>query len=157
MMDLETEEPPVWFWNLLDEARPSLDRLASILENLSAEQLEAFQRFYSDAALAVCPYWEGPYSKRQKQHLSEDGTQDFCEWVVSQGLTLWKAAVSDKTDLSTLADVYLQAEYEGRPEYPKWRAVEKQDEYFGWLGPACLAFAVYERRFGGNLYEILNP
>lgn len=83
---IESPEMPEWFWNLIEATKPSLALLSEKLQDLSQTQLEQWQQAYERAAEAIVPYWNGPDMGGEVGTLSEDGTEDFCNWIVSRGV-----------------------------------------------------------------------
>jgi len=127
---------PDWLWTTLDSPRPETTRLGDALEAMSQDKLVAFARHYRDAAEAVCNYWDGPVI--DGEGLSEDGTEDLCNWIVSQGQAMWRQAIAaGPTRLEPFVRKY---EAQGPAHY----------------SPFGIACAVYERRFNGNLFEAMD-
>jgi hypothetical protein len=79
-----SHDPPDWFWETLEGARPQLNTLAAELEAMPRERLVDFAAAYRDAACAVCDYWDGPVVDGIE--FSEDDSEDLANWVVSVGL-----------------------------------------------------------------------
>ncbi|MBX7218538.1 MAG: DUF4240 domain-containing protein [Blastocatellia bacterium] len=108
---------PDWFWEVLESAKPELQRLVDWLEAASREEIVEFQRTYEDAAQAICDYWDGPVVGDIV--FSEDDTEDFCTWVVSQGRALWEQALV-AADLEPLVQLYRASESESDTTWPNW-------------------------------------
>jgi hypothetical protein len=83
--------------------------------------------------------------------LSEDATEDFCDWVVAQGRDFWQAAVASRADLSGLAREYQRAEEFGNAASRAWNGSALGQKYQGSHSPRLLAYAVYDARFGADL------
>ncbi len=147
----EPQEIPEWFWSLIETTKPSLALLIERLEALSQAELEQWQRAYELAAAAIVPYWDGPDMGGNLGVLSEDSTEDLCEWIVSQGRELWQRATGPGADLIYLAHLYQRAEQGLIPEYPAWSTAVTNPEYRGYRDPCYIAYPIYRARFGSEL------
>ena len=148
------EQPPDWFWSAIEQAKPSLGRLAKWLESASKEEVIQFALAYEWAAEEVADYWAGP--NVDGAPYSEDDTEKMCKWVVSQGRGLWKRAVAREIDLVELARLEVASGLGESGEYPGWVADVADSAYDGYLAPESIAHAVYRTRFGLSLLEGLD-
>lgn len=144
-------EIPDWFWNLIETTKPKLALLVGRLEALGQTDLEHWQKAYEDAAEAIVPYWDGPDIGGEVGTLSEDDTEEFCKWVVSQGRGLWQRATAPDADLKLLARLYWSAENGMVIDYPPWSDAVTKAEYRGYHDPSCIAYPIYRARFGKDL------
>ena len=142
---------PDWFWDVLESAKPNLQRLVDWLETATREEIVAFERTYEDAAKEVCDYWSGPTV--DGVGFSEDDTEDFCHWVVSQGRALWRQART-APDLEPFVRLYWAAE-DGATDWPKWNSSVLNENYRGYQAPGSVAYAVFEARFSEPLDQYL--
>ena len=94
------EPMPELLWTVIENSKPSLQRLADWLESASREDVERFALTYEWAAQEIAEYWQGPLV--DDVQYSEDDTEDLCNWIVSQGRKLWGQAVSEEIDLADL-------------------------------------------------------
>jgi hypothetical protein len=133
---------PDWFWDILDSTRPNLQRLIEWLEAATREQLIEFQRSYDEAAQEVCDFWSGPTVDGVT--LSEDDTEDFCRWIVSQGRIFWEQVVK-ASDLESFVRIYWAA------ERPNWDSFVINPMYRGFQSPGIIGHAVFESRFHESL------
>jgi hypothetical protein len=147
----ESESIPDWFWSLIEVARPSLQLLIERLEALSQTEIAQWQQAYELAAEAIVPYWDGPDMGGEVGVLSEDGTEDLCKWIVSQGRGLWQQATAPNADLKSLVRLYWRANQGMVPEYPPWSKTVENPEYRGYQDPSCIAYPIYRARFGAEL------
>ena len=148
------EQPPDWFWSVIEQAKPSLGRLATWLEAASEEEVVQFALAYDLAAEQLADSWDGPHV--DDVPYSEDDTEDLCDWVVSQGRGLWRAAMAREIDLRELARLELASERGETSECPGWAADVSNPAYDGSLAPRYLAHAVYRNRFGHSLRAVLE-
>ena len=142
-------EIPEWFWELLDASRPSLQLLVDALEARPKEDLVAFARAFEEAAEEVCDYWDGPVV--DDVPFSEDGTEDLCKWVVSQGRELWQQAVSKTIPLDDLVRLYWASGDSRDVAHPRWETTVNKAAYDGWRSPAAIVYAIFATRFGEDL------
>jgi hypothetical protein len=63
---------PKWFWELLEQTKPSLAALENQLEKSDKEKLEAYYRSYREASEAICDYWSGPKIDDEKGAKGEE-------------------------------------------------------------------------------------
>ena len=139
-----------WFWLVLDQARPNLGRLATWLEAASRAEIEDLAREFRRAKQHVV----ADYSKGIEVDgvvLSDEATEDVCDWVVARGRDFWQAAVASRADLSGLAREYQRAEEFGKAASRAWNASALGQKYRGSHSPRLLAYAVYDARFGADL------
>ena len=97
---------------------------------------------------AVCEPWDGPLVDGVS--FSEDDTEDFTDWVVSQGASAWHRAC-EADDLAELA-----REYQAARRAPTWDIAVTEPAYGGWQTCKAIAYAVYERVHGGDLLDALD-
>ena len=143
-------DPPDWFWRVLDSARPSLRRLADWLESATQQEIEDYAVSFRNAAEDITNYWDGP------EGYSEDSTEDLCTWTVSQGEVLWRKAVTREISLEELVRIYEQVETGQESRYSNWIREETLNAYMGYLSPTGLPMIIYEQRFGADLYDRLD-
>ncbi len=137
---------PGWFWTAIEQAGGELQQLVDWLEKISRELLIEFAANAQLAAEAVCDPWAGPTIDGTT--LSEDDVQDFATWVVSRGRAFWEE-VCASADLEPF--VRRSWAHEGT-----WSDEVSEPAYRGYQSVTQIAFAVFERRFGGDLFEALD-
>jgi len=96
------------FWRLLEAAFPSKDRLIASLDALPRQELVAFVIHVEAARWEVREEWEGPFIHDNVGHLSEDGTQNLTDWIVSQGEAFWRGACGASDEV--LRDLFFERE-----------------------------------------------
>jgi hypothetical protein len=135
------------FWRLLEAAFPSKDRLIAALDALPRQELVAFVIHVEAARWEVREEWEGPFIDDNIGHLSEDGTQNLTDWIVSQGEAFWRGTCSASDGV--LRDLFFEHEDAAHDEaHPRhWVGGG------GTLSPWCSASASYRRRFGEGLLD----
>jgi len=145
-------EIPAWFWETLDSARPNLQALASFLENTSRQTLIEFATFYREASQEACEYWNGPIV--DDIPFSEDDTEDLCNWVVSQGKSVWERAIASRRSLEPIVRLY--RENDGKASSTSWTTHVDNAEYLGYQAPEHIAFAIFRTRFADDLTDVLE-
>lgn len=136
------------FWNLMDECKPSLKKLECALEALDKEELENYYGLYRIFCERICDYSEGPAG------LSEDGAEDLCIWVVSQGFEFWQTVINKGESLEKVYQLMLDSD-NGRDTFlSKWDVAVINPVSRGHQNPRDIAMAVYEHRFGEDILEI---
>lgn len=143
---------PPSFWTLLAEARPSLRVLEAELGELSQSRLESFIVSYAVASDAIREPSEG-IDIDGVGILSEDSTEDFCEWIVSQGESVWQYARSSEASLTALFE---RMETGGRLESYQlslWSNEVAMKEHRGYQAPKALAIITLQERFGVDYYS----
>lgn len=134
-----------WFWQLLAAARPETSKLREALSRLSLEELELFQWSYELAMQVITDSWNGPRLPELDLTLSEDSTEDFCAWVVSEGRAVWERALG-MTDLADLVrEEFILKDHpeiqrqQGRPQWdaePRWVAGRIHQQRVGDADPS---------------------
>ena len=79
------------WWTLIESSFPSHERLVAALRALAREELVAFGVHVRECRLLIREPWNGPNIPGIGV-LSEDSTEDFTDWIVSQGEAYWSAA-----------------------------------------------------------------
>ena len=152
----ESEVIPEWFWSLIEAAKPSLVLLGERLEALSRTEIEQWQQAYELAAEAIVPYGDGPDMGGEVGVLSEDGTEDLCKWIVSQGRGLWQQEPRP-TRPEVVGSSYWRADQGVVPEYPPWSTTVANPEYRGYQDPSYIAYPIYRARFDAELDGQVRP
>ena len=148
------DQPPEWFWSVIERSKPSLKRLAEWLEAAPKEAVIRFAFLYELAAEEVADFSSGP--DVDGVQYSEDDTEDLCNWVVSQGSGLWRKAITREIDLASLARLNEDSRRNESAEYQTWVVDVSDSAYDGYLAPHCLAHPIYRKRFGLSLLEELT-
>ncbi len=114
------------FWRLIDKARGAWfgaasprrasaepDRLAALLAKESDETVAAFGQVFNRqmARLYRWDVWGAAYVINGGA--SDDGFQDFCEWLVGKGRAAFEQALTDPDGLGRFIDTEEPAENEG--------------------------------------------
>lgn len=137
---------PDWFWTAIEQAGGELQTLVEWLEKISRELLIEFAAHAQLAAEAVCDPWDGPTIDGIT--FSEDDVQDFATWVVSRGRSFW-GEVCAADELEPFVRRYWA-------EDGSWSVEVSEPAYRGYQSVTQIAFAIYERRFGADLFEALD-
>jgi hypothetical protein len=104
------------FWALIeqtvvDEAAPDrqLDALRTVLRDLSAAEIEAFERAFQQAQLRAYSWdlWGAAYVIHGGA--SDDGFEYFQRWLISKGRKVFEAALADPDSLADMLDPDIQA------------------------------------------------
>ncbi|WP_433606666.1 DUF4240 domain-containing protein [Prescottella agglutinans] len=119
------DDPDVdWFWDVIEEASRSRDRLGEILGQLPKGAVYRFQDLFLDFAAEL---QDEPYLSHLGPDESEDGLEDAANWVVSQGRATYEAVLDEPSRMPSHIDVFDPANLGG------------------------LAYEVYYHRFGETL------
>lgn len=144
------------FWLLIEGSFPDEAALVARISALGSDELVACFALVRDASAMVRAPWEGPwvrsaFAEAGGYHLSEDGTEGFTDWIVSQGRAYWAPACGAD-------DALLQIYYE---DYCRVR--EEIDHPRRWHGNASgkahlsgIIYDVYTDQFGDDLYDMLE-
>jgi hypothetical protein len=101
-----------WFWQIIDQAHGSSDRLRAVLGDLTKEEIYQFQDTFVELATEL---HDEPYRHYVDSEESEDGLEDIANVVVSRGEAAYSGviknpelmppnvAVDDPTNLSHVA------------------------------------------------------
>ncbi len=87
-----------WFWQVVQQANRDRNRLASILQTVSREELIIFDREFSKAAHTL---WCSPYVDQIGDWALDDNIIDILEWIVSQGREHYFAVIADPSKVRT--------------------------------------------------------
>ena len=131
-MPLDPEDDRLW--DVISRGGGSRKKLEALLEACTREELITLGALALEARHAVRAPWEGPEVPGMDGPLSEDGTENLTEAIVSAGRARWR-------DARGADDATLGIEY-GR----KRKAVA--------VGP--LIYVVYQRRFGDDYFDALE-
>jgi hypothetical protein len=147
------EEIPDWFWNLIDSSKPDLKKLEKALEELEKEQLEDYYGLYKRASQEIRDPWDGPYINEEIDHLSEDSTEDLCDWIVSQGYDHWSEMDIDDESLAAVFHSMKKVEKGKKVKgCVNWNSNTK----YPYKTPKALALSVYEEKFGEDMYDHID-
>lgn len=138
---------PEWFWDLLEASRPSLQRLEDWLGRAEPERIVEFARAWRDASEAIADATNGPTVDGER--LSEDDTEDFCHWVVSQGRETWQTALPPAA-LEDFVRRYRGGDGTWDPDFRDSRRAARSSS------PRTLAFVVFRERFDDELSDYLS-
>jgi hypothetical protein len=139
----EVDEPPAWFWAVIEETRPNLAALEAWLVAQPKATVERFANAYWDASSELCDYSEGVLINGDVW--SEDSTEDLCAWVVSQGRALWVSVASGERSLAEVAEVYLGRATDAGSI--RWTTEVSDPRHRGYQSPEGIARGVYWSRF----------
>lgn len=151
-MKTEYRDSLKWFWDLLQEANASLEKLESwMMETATEGELTLFaglHRYASDWVEDCLKYYPegGDYS----WVLSEDGMMDLGAWVVEQGHGYWSRVVKNEYGLKEATQDHLseaETSTDGKPLL-KWNSRVAHAENRGYQAPRMLAERILEKRFG---------
>ena len=145
---------PEWFWVVLEDANFDLGRLANWLQSASRTEIEDYQNAFEYAKEAVVVDHSAGIEIGGEFH-SEDGTEDFCTWIVGQGRQVWQAALPSGGALSVWTDEYDRFE-RGQSVTGAWSDASLGDRYPGSRAPDALAYKIYPERFDADLYDAVD-
>ncbi len=129
-------------WALIDASVPDPERFAAAVEGLDQDALiERYADVFA-ARQAVRVKWAGPWIDAAIGHLSEDSTEDLCDWIVGQGSEIWAGACG-AADATLVALFHAAHAERGRPG--RWRGRTPE------IGPAL--FNAYARRCDGDEFH----
>jgi hypothetical protein len=131
-MPLDPEDDRLW--DVIARGGGDRKKLQAVLEACTSEELITLAALALEARHAVRAPWEGPVVPGLENPLSEDGTENLTEAIVSAGRARWQAARG--ADDATLGIEF------GR----KRKAVA--------VGP--LIYVVYQQRFGDDYFDALE-
>jgi hypothetical protein len=143
-----------WFWDLIQECRPVLKNLEKRLEAMPRDQLEKYMVYYDIASEHICEPWDGPYIDESVGNLSEDGTEDLTDWIVSQGRSVWEYALSPRADFKVLFYLSVGEEPDHDLDIAEWCCDVAKESHEGWQQPKDLARIIYEERFGVEYFDV---
>ena len=101
-------------WVLIDASMPDPERFVAAVAELEEDALIERYADVFTARQRVRVKWAGPFIDAAIGHLSEDSTEDLCDWVVGQGSAIWAAAcgAADATLVALFA--WSEAEFQQR-------------------------------------------
>ncbi|MFG1784201.1 DUF4240 domain-containing protein [Rhodococcus oryzae] len=91
-----------WFWDVIEEASRSRDRLRETLGRLPKGAVHTFQDLFLDFAAEL---QDEPYRSDLGPDESEDGLEDAAHWVVSQGRVTYEAVLAGRSRMPAHVDV----------------------------------------------------
>ena len=71
-----------WFWDIVEKSERNRDRLRSILQSMSRDEVIRFDNEFQEAAAQLV---DDPFFEFLDANTSEDGAKDVADFVVSQG------------------------------------------------------------------------
>jgi hypothetical protein len=83
MTDVDPEVTD-WFWDIIERADRSQEKLRRLLMELSRAEIERFQKEFVEAAIV---FGEPPYIDFVDPDETEDDVETIGHWIVSQGKT----------------------------------------------------------------------
>ncbi len=98
MQDLDNVEP--WFWDVIDQAGRSSDKLRELLRKMSRQELE---RFHSQFAWAMAELAADDI--RDVTGYTRDEMQDVAGWVTSQGRDYYARVYDNPAEFPRLEDI----------------------------------------------------
>ncbi|MBL8975485.1 MAG: hypothetical protein JNK56_33100 [Myxococcales bacterium] len=105
-------------WVLIDASMPDPERFAAAVAELKEDALIERYADVFTARQRVRVKWAGPFIDAAIGHLSEDSTEDLCDWIVGQGSAIWAAACGAAD--ATLVALFHEAHAE-RARPGRWR------------------------------------
>ena len=154
--DLSVPRINEWFWDVLESSRHNLQALCRQLESLPREQLYSFQYQYWEAMEYVPPGDQDvPRLPATVQVPDKFDGEDFSDWVVSQGRAFYYELRRHPEELQACIDMYTVSE-EGRGFLElRWNEEVDRDEYRGSQSPFQVGFAIYQVRFGKDIWPMI--
>lgn len=119
---------------------------------MDKESLENFYGFFEILAMDLCDYTDGPFLNDEIGYLSEDGAEDLCVWIVSQGKTYWDSVLKEEKSLKDTFFVMSDVQVGKSEAAMKWKYDVVNPKYNG-LGHQSLAIALYQDRFEEDLLD----
>ena len=91
-----------WFWDIIERAGDSRDKLRSILSEMGKDEIYRFQDEFLEAAAQLRdePFSDLIYASGE----SEDGLDDISKWVVSQGRHYYDAVLANPESIPLRID-----------------------------------------------------
>lgn len=129
-------------WVLIDASMPDPERFAAAVAELEEDALIERYADVFTARQRVRVKWAGPFIDAAIGHLSEDSTEDLCDWIVGQGSAIWAAACGAAD--ATLVALFHEAHAE-RARPGRWRGRTPA------IGPAL--FNAHARRFDSDEFH----
>ena len=71
-----------WFWDIIDKCERNPDRLRSIMQGITRDDIVRFDNEFQEAAVQLL---DEPFLAFMEECVSEDGAKDIADFVVSQG------------------------------------------------------------------------
>jgi hypothetical protein len=119
-------------WDRIRDAKGNKGAFKKSLEACGDEELIELAALALNAAHAIRAPYEGPFIPSLNACLSEDGTEDFANWVVDQGRARWLPLVG--ADDVALARIF-ESDYDRKG-----------------VNAAASIFVVASARLGGDAY-----
>lgn len=139
------------FWQILECSNRDLRTLCRTLEALSQQELVAYQDVFEDAKSAVNPCLREELGKHLEE-CSEDAAADFAVWVVGQGKAFYETVRNNPDAIKEYWAAFENCEYGNEKSSLGWNIQVDRSEYRGAQSPAIVAYAIYRRRFGKELF-----
>ncbi|HEY5927275.1 MAG TPA: hypothetical protein VIV11_36560 [Kofleriaceae bacterium] len=105
------------WWRLIESSFPSVDELVVAMRALSRQELLELGVHIRQCRLLIREPWNGP-DIPSLGVLSEDSTEDFTDWIVSQGEDYWRAA-NDGDDAHLVTCFELYDSVRRKPGHPR--------------------------------------
>ncbi len=141
-------------WNTLHSAQRSLSHLERELSKMVQSDVERFIVLYRWASWEVCYPWDG-IAVTDLAHLSESSTEDFCDWIVSQGYHAWLyACAQDNHPAQLYAFRDKSTSFKGF-QLGVW-SLDVDARYCGYQSPFCLAVRFLQIKFNVDYWEHAN-
>jgi hypothetical protein len=145
-----------WFWEIIEKSGHSLRALCRQLEALPEERLFSFQRYYQEAMEYVHPRdWDNP-AIPEGFGCSEDSGTDFAEWVAGQGRDFYYLVRNHPERLDEFFDMFDKCDAEWAFPEMRWDEDVDREEYRGWQSPSAVGFAVFQARFGRDIFDAVR-
>jgi hypothetical protein len=112
------DEIPEWLWRVIEQTKPSSEKLIQWFESVEKERIVQFYVAFDYASQEISDYSAGV--RIDNYVFSEDSMEDLCDWIVSQGKDLWEQSTGETADLVAIARIYLDVENDPNAKYPKW-------------------------------------
>jgi hypothetical protein len=149
------DDAPQWdprsLFDLLESCGRNLRTLSRKLERFSQLDLCRYQVAYDNRKNEVNPhYWEEchPYLTEE---CSEDSSEDFAEWVVSQGAEFYHEVAAHPERIQQYLETFSECESGRGQAELRWDNDVDRDEYRGYQSAQGIAMAIYRSRYGANL------
>ncbi|MBY0231572.1 MAG: DUF4240 domain-containing protein [Gemmataceae bacterium] len=97
-----------WFWDIIDRAGKSPERLRELLATLNRDELE---RFDSQSEWARAGLSDDDF--RAVHGYTRDDMQELAAWIASQGRAYYRQVFDDPKHLPRLEDIDEQTNFDG--------------------------------------------
>lgn len=116
---LDGNSPSDWFWSIIDHADRSREKLATILNTATEEEVQRFEEEFESATYNL---WHDDvlHYLRDLEKVSEDGLLTVFQWVVSQGKVYYSDILANPHRIPQREEIDLATNLVGIAEMVSW-------------------------------------